>query len=175
LIWLSDLVGDKLCQLCPNWRWVGADKAKQATYLPPDKQYLFTKKIPCPQRAAAVTGGGNESNLDVGDGDDWVVSEKGLFSLFVVSFIVLLVFLKEPQQKNLRKLLLESLLLVMMRMKCSILVVKMRIKVQLQIPSFVGMMLQSLTISTITPLVSGSMDMLLMVKPFSQRTKFLKI
>jgi len=69
--------GDELVFRCPTWEWASAPKAsKQKTYLPPDKQYLITRNVPCRNRVASL-----ETNLKMegiedanGCGEDWMVS-----------------------------------------------------------------------------------------------------
>ena len=69
--------GDELVFRCPTWEWATSSKAsKQKSYLPPDKQYLITRNVPCRNRVAAL-----ETNLKMegvedanGCGDDWMVS-----------------------------------------------------------------------------------------------------
>ncbi len=69
--------GDELVFRCPTWEWASASKAsKSKSYLPPDKQYLITRNVPCRNRVASL-----ETNLKMegvedsnGCGDDWMVS-----------------------------------------------------------------------------------------------------
>jgi ubiquitin-like-conjugating enzyme ATG3 len=72
--------GDELVYKCPTWSWEGGDEKKKKGYLPPDKQYLVTRNVPCPTRVAIL-----ENSVSVGDedtahieeecgGDDWLVS-----------------------------------------------------------------------------------------------------
>jgi len=41
---------------CRTWTWEGGDPAKAFNYLPPDKQYLMTRRVPCTRRAREVEG-----------------------------------------------------------------------------------------------------------------------
>jgi len=69
--------GDELVFRCPTWEWCSSLKAsKQKAYLPPDKQYLITRNVPCRNRVASL-----ETNLKMegveaanGCGEDWMVS-----------------------------------------------------------------------------------------------------
>lgn len=67
------LAGDELVYRCPTWQWEGGNNPK--VYLPPQKQYLVTRNVPCQNRVASM-----ESDLQMtmgGEGDDdedWLVS-----------------------------------------------------------------------------------------------------
>eukprot|EP00535_Pseudo-nitzschia_heimii_P001260 CAMPEP_0197177806 /NCGR_PEP_ID=MMETSP1423-20130617/3279_1 /TAXON_ID=476441 /ORGANISM="Pseudo-nitzschia heimii, Strain UNC1101" /LENGTH=352 /DNA_ID=CAMNT_0042627413 /DNA_START=119 /DNA_END=1177 /DNA_ORIENTATION=+ len=72
------LAGDELVFRCPTWEWSSAPKAsKQKAYLPPDKQYLITRNVPCRNRVSSL-----ETNLKMegleedghGCGEDWMIS-----------------------------------------------------------------------------------------------------
>eukprot|EP00526_Cylindrotheca_closterium_P016641 CAMPEP_0113642394 /NCGR_PEP_ID=MMETSP0017_2-20120614/22272_1 /TAXON_ID=2856 /ORGANISM="Cylindrotheca closterium" /LENGTH=335 /DNA_ID=CAMNT_0000553817 /DNA_START=262 /DNA_END=1269 /DNA_ORIENTATION=- /assembly_acc=CAM_ASM_000147 len=67
--------GDELVYKCPTWSWEAGDESKRKSYLPPDKQYLVTRQVPCQNRVSAM-----ESDMLMekaegdGDDDDWLVS-----------------------------------------------------------------------------------------------------
>mmetsp|Transcript_10693 Transcript_10693/g.22221 ORF Transcript_10693/g.22221 Transcript_10693/m.22221 type:complete len:321 (+) Transcript_10693:39-1001(+) len=69
--------GDELVFRCPTWEWATSSKpSKLKSFLPPDKQYLITRNVPCRNRVASL-----ETNLKMegvedgnGCGDDWMVS-----------------------------------------------------------------------------------------------------
>ncbi|EZG51722.1 autophagy-related protein 3 [Gregarina niphandrodes] len=42
--------GDQLTCQTPTWQWQSCDQAHQVFWLPPDKQYLITRNIPCRYR-----------------------------------------------------------------------------------------------------------------------------
>ena len=44
------LAGDTLVAKCPTWEWAAADDGKVDTKMPKEKQFLVTKKVPCPKR-----------------------------------------------------------------------------------------------------------------------------
>ena len=40
--------GDTLVQKCPTWEWASTDDPKKMRKeLPPEKQFLITRKVPC--------------------------------------------------------------------------------------------------------------------------------
>jgi hypothetical protein len=47
------LSGDQLVHACRTWKWEGGNKGTQKSYLPPTKQYLITRNVPCMCRANA--------------------------------------------------------------------------------------------------------------------------
>ncbi|GJP37296.1 hypothetical protein CLOM_g6129 [Closterium sp. NIES-68] len=77
--------GDNLVAKCPTWAWEGADASRRRSFLPPDKQYLITRNVPCLRRVGAMeeevllATGGSETLVDADvDGDDepWVSTSK---------------------------------------------------------------------------------------------------
>jgi len=64
--------GDELVFKCPTWSWESGDKARAKPYLPPDKQYLVTRNVPCQTRVASMENT-LASEADDADGD-WLVS-----------------------------------------------------------------------------------------------------
>lgn len=67
--------GDHLVHHCPTWSWSKAsDASKTRDYLPADKQFLITKRVPCHRRCAQMAYDPNLELVIKGeDGkDDWV-------------------------------------------------------------------------------------------------------
>jgi ubiquitin-like-conjugating enzyme ATG3 len=67
--------GDHLVYHCRTWTWVSVeDPSKRKAYLPPDKQYLQTKSVPCYRRANQIQDvRTNEQLLKLTDDDDgWI-------------------------------------------------------------------------------------------------------
>ncbi len=66
--------GDHLVHHCPSWRWASGDKASAKDYLPPDRQFLITRNVPCYKRcsqmmaAASGAAGRAEKLVEVGEG-----------------------------------------------------------------------------------------------------------
>jgi len=44
------LAGDLLVMKCPSWSWSSCEEKFRVDYLPPEKQFLITRKVPCLQR-----------------------------------------------------------------------------------------------------------------------------
>ena len=86
--------GDELVYKCPTWTWESGDPAKRKKHLPPGKQFLMTRGVPCPDRVRSMenvvnesvrgwsgrmVGGDGDGDGDGGGGgddddDDWLVS-----------------------------------------------------------------------------------------------------
>nr|VZI30623.1 unnamed protein product [Spirometra erinaceieuropaei] len=49
------VAGDFLVHHCPTWQWSGGEPARARSYLPPNKQYLVTKGVPCYRRVSHLT------------------------------------------------------------------------------------------------------------------------
>lgn len=66
--------GDELVFRCPTWEW-SFSAAKTKPYLPPDKQYLITRNVPCRNRVSSLETNLRMEGVDSGvDGDEWMVS-----------------------------------------------------------------------------------------------------
>lgn len=67
--------GDFLVGACPTWRWEAGDGAKARPYLPPGKQYLVTRNVPCLRRAAAFADAGDAlPETEVEGEDGWLAA-----------------------------------------------------------------------------------------------------
>ena len=69
--------GDMLVLRCPTWQWQAGDPAKARPFLPPNKQFLLTKNVPCQKRASSLAIGAHEERTvhmggegERGEGDD---------------------------------------------------------------------------------------------------------
>jgi ubiquitin-like-conjugating enzyme ATG3 len=73
--------GEALVYRCPTWSWASGLPANVVPYLPPDKQFLITKNVPCLGRASDLERHArntkNES-ISIDGEDEWVgmVTEK---------------------------------------------------------------------------------------------------
>ena len=52
--------GDMLVLRCPTWQWQAGDPANLRPFLPPDKQFLFTRNVPCQRRARSLMSGADD-------------------------------------------------------------------------------------------------------------------
>ncbi|CAE6419365.1 Autophagy-related protein 3 OS=Cryptococcus neoformans var, neoformans serotype D (strain B-3501A) GN=ATG3 PE=3 SV=1 [Rhizoctonia solani AG-1 IB] len=77
--------GDFLTYKFPVWSWEKGDASKARDYLPADKQYLVTRKVPCLRRATslAYTDADEDAEKllsftdDSSKGDEWVQTHAG--------------------------------------------------------------------------------------------------
>jgi len=60
--------GDLLVEKCPTWAWASGEKDKVVSWLPPNKQFLITKNVPCLKRAKSLDVDTDEKDVE----DDWV-------------------------------------------------------------------------------------------------------
>ncbi|VVC44814.1 Autophagy-related protein 3,Autophagy-related protein 3, N-terminal,Autophagy-related protein 3, C- [Cinara cedri] len=68
------IAGDHLVHTCPTWEWARGDESKTKSYLPKNKQYLITKKVPCLRRCKQIENCEVQENIvEDEDGDEgWV-------------------------------------------------------------------------------------------------------
>lgn len=68
--------GDYLVHMFPTWKWNGNDfqNVHHKDFLPNDKQFLVTKKVPCKLRANNYLELDDTETKDVGDG--WALQEE---------------------------------------------------------------------------------------------------
>ena len=80
--------GDLLVLRCPSWMWQAGDPSKARAFLPPGKQFLVTRSVPCQRRASALGAGADDEQIlhfgssaaaDSGGGggdddDEWVAT-----------------------------------------------------------------------------------------------------
>ncbi|KAG6706775.1 hypothetical protein I3842_07G238500, partial [Carya illinoinensis] len=72
------VAGNNLVSKCPTWSWELGEPSKRKPYLPPEKQFLITRNVPCLQRVASVEeeykAVGGEVLLDSEDNDGWLAT-----------------------------------------------------------------------------------------------------
>jgi ubiquitin-like-conjugating enzyme ATG3 len=64
-----EAAGDFLVHHCPTWQWAKGEESRLKSYLPPDKQFLITRNVPCYKRIKQLDTH-NEDMEKVIDGDD---------------------------------------------------------------------------------------------------------
>lgn len=76
--------GDLLHRQCPTWEWQSGDPKKALSFLPPDKQFLLARNIPCRKRArdaansnSLVVDSGSSSTADQDDFGFTAVAKDG--------------------------------------------------------------------------------------------------
>jgi len=72
--------GDHLVDSFPSWHWSSGDPSKQLSYLPPDKQFLFTSGMPCRRRVADIASATLTTVSiagELGEAEDWEVPVFG--------------------------------------------------------------------------------------------------
>ncbi len=64
--------GDLLVYKCPTWSWAAGEPSRAVSYLPPDKQFLITRSVPCAKRYAPE----DAASKSVGEylDDDWLAT-----------------------------------------------------------------------------------------------------
>uniref|UniRef100_A0A0E0MSQ2 Autophagy-related protein 3 n=1 Tax=Oryza rufipogon TaxID=4529 RepID=A0A0E0MSQ2_ORYRU len=70
------LAGDNLVSKCPTWSWEAGDPSKRKPYLPPDKQFLVTRNVPCLRRAVSLEEEYDAAGAEVVLGDDEDASKQ---------------------------------------------------------------------------------------------------
>ncbi|XP_034231542.1 ubiquitin-like-conjugating enzyme ATG3 isoform X1 [Thrips palmi] len=66
--------GDHLVHQCPTWQWATGDEARVKSYLPPNKQFLITRSVPCSRRCKQMEYCDDHEKIIEGDDSDggWV-------------------------------------------------------------------------------------------------------
>ena len=69
--------GDALISSFPAWSWQSGDPTKLKPYLPEDKQYLKTARVPCTARVNSLGSGLKTYNVNLKAGDDKPTGASG--------------------------------------------------------------------------------------------------
>ena len=75
----AECKGDQLTRTCPSWTWERGETSKLRPYLPADKQFLLTRRVPSYSRVSLLTSSKLvEQSIKGGMGDregDWCAPE----------------------------------------------------------------------------------------------------
>ena len=69
--------GELLTFKCPTWKFESGDASKSVNYLPADKQFLVTYKVPCEKRVKDLVAEAKSikyKSAEIADDDGWVIS-----------------------------------------------------------------------------------------------------
>ncbi|ESO96181.1 hypothetical protein LOTGIDRAFT_116221 [Lottia gigantea] len=69
------VAGDHIVHHCPTWQWATGEDIKIRPYLPPDKQFLITRNVPCYKRVKQMDTHQEEQEKVIEEEDDdggWV-------------------------------------------------------------------------------------------------------
>lgn len=73
--------GDFITFRCGTWQWASGEESKRRPYLPPDKQFLITRNVPCYRRVKDMEYNDNGSaNIVDDDGENWVTTHNAIDS-----------------------------------------------------------------------------------------------
>lgn len=64
--------GDHLVHHCPTWQWASGAKEKQLSFLPPEKQFLITRNVPCHKRCGDIEYQESDQIIEEDDDGGWV-------------------------------------------------------------------------------------------------------
>jgi len=68
--------GDLLVYKHGTWTWESGDPQRRVPYLPPDKQFLITRKVPCRVRADSLAKSAqNQQEIEVEDAGSWIAPQ----------------------------------------------------------------------------------------------------
>ncbi|CAG8588068.1 3460_t:CDS:2 [Paraglomus occultum] len=72
--------GDFLVYKCPTWNWESGEESKRRDYLPPEKQFLITRNVPCLRRVKQMEyiDEDAETQIETENGEEaWVATHSG--------------------------------------------------------------------------------------------------
>ena len=65
------LAGDLLTSKCKTWTWEKGSEDKNFNFLPKEKQFLMTRRVPCLQRVSIIE---DDNSIDVIEDNDWTIT-----------------------------------------------------------------------------------------------------
>eukprot|EP00743_Colponemidia_sp_Colp-15_P001849 GILK01002016.1.p1 GENE.GILK01002016.1~~GILK01002016.1.p1 ORF type:complete len:301 (-),score=34.77 GILK01002016.1:112-1014(-) len=69
--------GDLLVFKCPTWTWESGDPSRAKSYLPPNKQFLVTRNVPCSARVRTLENStGEEREVDDDEDGGWLATSN---------------------------------------------------------------------------------------------------
>merc|ERR1719373_1402957 len=66
------LAGDQLIGTCKTWQWESGEKSKAANFLPPGKQFLITRSVPCCRRVSSLERSVKEETVENDKDGGWL-------------------------------------------------------------------------------------------------------
>jgi ubiquitin-like-conjugating enzyme ATG3 len=95
--------GDFLVNKCPTWSWASGAESNRKSYLPPDKQFLITKNVPCRQRVKELENIREDqvvTHHDASGEEIWIMAQEGLSDDQIVDENIEEIQIVEPDMNN---------------------------------------------------------------------------
>lgn len=69
--------GDFLIEISPSWKWSAGDAAERKIFLPDDKQFLITRRVPCYKRCKEIEYDGSHESIIRLEGESQICGADG--------------------------------------------------------------------------------------------------